>query len=146
MGRRELREQIFKLLFCVAFHNEEDLKEQKELYMTRLVTSPIEEEIKVTRDDSEYITTKYEKIREKIPQLDARINEKIEGWDTSRIGKVELTVLRLAVYEILFDEDIPNGVAINEAVELAKRFGQENSGGFVNAVLTKILPDSKEEK
>ena len=54
------------------------------------------------------------------------------------MGKVELTILRLAVYEMLFDEDVPKGVAIDEAVEIAKKFGQDNSGGFVNAILAKI--------
>ena len=54
------------------------------------------------------------------------------------MGKVELAVLRLAVYELRFDEDIPAGVAIDEAVELAKQYGQDNAGGFVNAILAKI--------
>lgn len=58
------------------------------------------------------------------------------------MGKVDLTILRLAVYEIVFDEDVPTGVAINEAVELAKRFGQEESSGFVNGVLAKFAPAS----
>jgi len=67
------------------------------------------------------------------------INDNTEKWDTTRMGKVELTVLRLAVYEMLFDDDIPANVAINEAVEIAKAYGQDNSGGFVNAILAKIL-------
>ena len=55
------------------------------------------------------------------------------------MGRVELAILRLAVYEMRFDDDIPPRVAIDEAVELAKKYGQENSGGFVNAILAKIL-------
>ena len=55
------------------------------------------------------------------------------------MGKVELTVLRIAAYEILFDKDIPEGVAINEAVEIAKKYGQETSGRFVNAILAKLI-------
>ena len=55
------------------------------------------------------------------------------------MGKVELAVLRLAVYEILFDEDIPGKVAIDEAVELAKKYGQDSSGSFVNGVLAKVI-------
>lgn len=141
MGRREQREQIFKLLFCVDFHKSEDLKEQKEMYLDRLVKCPIEEDLKVTVKDTEYIMDKYEKIQEKLPEIDATINEKAEGWDLSRMGKVEATILRLATYEILFDEDVPNGVAINEAVEIAKRFGQDNAGAFVNGILSKILPN-----
>ena len=61
-----------------------------------------------------------------------------EGWQTKRMGKVDLTILRLAVYEIKYDEDIPTGVAINEAVELAKKFGQDSSPAFVNGVLAKF--------
>lgn len=59
------------------------------------------------------------------------------------MGKVDLTVLRLAVYEILFDEEIPTGVAINEAVELAKKFGQDSSSAFVNGVLAKFVQEDK---
>ena len=66
------------------------------------------------------------------------INEKTQSWETGRMGKVDLTLLRLAVYEIKYDEEIPTGVAINEAVELAKKFGQENSASFVNGVLAKF--------
>ena len=67
------------------------------------------------------------------------LNEKAEGWNTERMGKVELAVLRIAVFEILFEEDVPNTVAINEAIEIAKKYGQEASGGFVNAVLAKFV-------
>ena len=66
------------------------------------------------------------------------INETAKGWSTDRMGKVDLTILRLAVYEIRYDEDVPTGVAINEAVELAKKFGQEGSFAFVNGVLAKF--------
>ena len=67
-----------------------------------------------------------------------KLNEKAQGWDTGRMSKVDLTILRLAVYEICYDEDVPTGVAINEAVELAKKFGQDASFGFVNGVLAKF--------
>ena len=89
--------------------------------------------------DEAYITEKYGKIVEKKEQLDALLDEKAEGWDVKRMGKIELTVLRLALYEMKFDEDVPTSVAINEAVELAKKFGQDNSGSFVNAILAKLV-------
>ena len=73
-----------------------------------------------------------------LPEIDKLINETAIGWDTQRMGKVELTIIRLAVYEIRFDETVPTGVAINEAVELAKKFGQEGSSGFVNGILAKF--------
>jgi len=88
--------------------------------------------------DEDYIQGKYKKIIEKLPQIDEMLNEKAEGWKTSRMSKVDLTLLRLAIYEIEFDEEVPTGVAINEAVELAKNFGQEESSSFVNGILAKF--------
>lgn len=132
MGRREQREQIFKLLFRVEFNSPEEMPEQVKLFLE-------DTETVVYEKDAVYISGKFEKIQEKLPEIDGVINANTEGWDTTRMGKVELTVLRLAVYELRFDEDIPDSVAINEAVELAKTYGQENSGGFVNAILGKIV-------
>ena len=66
------------------------------------------------------------------------LDEASKGWKISRMGKVELTVLRLAVYEMKFDEDIPEKVAINEAVELARKFGGDDAPAFINGVLAKL--------
>lgn len=132
MGRHEQREQVFKLLFRVEFNKPEDMPEQVKLFMED------NEEIAYEKD-VEYISGRFAKIQEKLPEIDKLLDENTEGWDTTRMGKVELTVLRLAVYEIMFDKDIPGSVAINEAVEIAKKYGQENSGGFVNAILGKIV-------
>jgi len=132
MGRREQREQVFKLLFRVEFNSPEDMPEQVKLFLEDTETIVYEK-------DAEYISARFEKVREKIADIDKTIDANTEGWDTTRMGKVELTVLRLAVYEILYDEDIPGSVAINEAVEIAKKYGQESSGGFVNAILAKII-------
>jgi len=81
---------------------------------------------------------KYEKIMEKLPEIDAMLEKVARGWKLSRMGKVELTILRLAVYEMRFDEDIPEKVAINEAVELSKKFGGDDSPAFINGVLAKL--------
>ena len=89
--------------------------------------------------DREYITEKYNHIMESLPDIDKQLSEKAENWDITRMGKVELTVLRLAVYEIEKDDSVPASVAINEAVELAKKFGQDGSGAFVNAILAKFV-------
>ena len=98
-----------------------------------------EELADISQKDMDYIVHKYEAILEKLPEIDARLSEKAEGWKLDRMGKAELTVLRLGLYEMLYDDQIPVGVAINEAVEIAKTFGQDNSGGFVNAVLAKFV-------
>ena len=66
------------------------------------------------------------------------INSVSKSWPTSRLGKAELTIMRLAVYEIKFDEDIPTNVAINEAVELAKKYGADNAPSFINGVLAQL--------
>ena len=136
MKRHELREQLFRLLFRVTFYSAEDMEEQKRLWAEDL---PAEESQSArTPENVEYIGARCGKIQERIEQIDKIINENTEGWDTERMGKVELAVLRLAVYEILFDEEIPASVAINEAVEIAKKYGQESSGAFVNAILGKV--------
>ena len=132
MGRHEQREQLFKLLFRVEFNSLEDMPEQIKLFFQ-------DEEIEYTEKAMNAISEKYEKIQEKLPEIDKLLDEKVEGWNTSRMGKVELTVLRIAVYEMVFDDDVPTTVAINEAIEIAKVYGQETSGGFVNAVLAKFV-------
>lgn len=131
MGRSELREHIFRILFCIEFQPKEEMEEQLALYL---------EELESAKDtEKEYIRTKYAAIAEKVEMIDEKINASVTGWKTSRMGKVDLTILRLAVYEIEWDEEVPQGVAINEAVELAKRYGGEESPSFINGVLGKIV-------
>ena len=132
MSRRELREQIFKLIFRVEFNDRDEMSEQERYFFE-------DDELTADEKDAAYISKKGNHIIEKLDEIDARINTQAKGWTTQRMGKVDLTILRLAVYEIVFDEDVPAGVAINEAVELAKRFGQEKASGFVNGVLAKFV-------
>ena len=137
MGRRELREQIFLLLFRVEFNNPEEMPAQLKMFFE---TGSYDEDMhSFSEKDREYITEKYNHIMESLPDIDKQLSEKAENWEITRMGKVELTVLRLAVYEIEKDDSVPTSVAINEAVELAKKFGQDGSGAFVNAVLAKFV-------
>ena len=92
----------------------------------------------LSEKDEEYIIGKYKKILERIEEIDGILNEASKTWKTSRMSRVDLTVLRLAVYEMKFDEDIPEKVAINEAVELAKKYGGDESPAFVNGVLAHV--------
>ena len=92
-----------------------------------------------TQQEADLIEARCQAVRDKITEIDKLIDDNTEGWKTNRMGKVELAVLRLAVYEICYDDDIPASVAIDEAVEIAKTYGQENAGGFVNAILGKIV-------
>ena len=105
MTRRELRDNVFKMLFRIEFHEAEEMPEQLALF-----------------ED----------------ELDEAINEVSSGWKTSRMSKVDLTIIRLAVYEMRYEEDIPVAVSINEAVELAKKYGTDDSASFVNGILAKL--------
>ena len=118
MKRREQRECIFQLLFRVEFNGQEEMPRQAELFLENM-----KEEYEPGEQDESYILEKYKKVVEMLPEIDLLLEGAARGWKLSRIGKVELTILRLAVYEMRFDEDIPEKVAINEAVELSKKFG-----------------------
>ena len=130
MGRREQREQIFKLVFQLEFNDKTEMPEQMKLYLEQ-------EEIQSEKDCA-YISDKFGKIQEKLAEIDSMINEQATGWKTDRMGKVDLAIIRLAVYEIVYDDEVPTGVAINEAVELAKKFGRDESYSFVNGVLARF--------
>lgn len=131
MSRREMREQIFKLLFRVEFNPREEIAKQEAFFFE-------DEENSMGEEDNAQISEKFNRIVDKLDDIDTALNNRVQGWETGRMGKVDLTILRLAVYEILYDEEVPTGVAINEAVELAKKFGQDSSSSFVNGVLAKF--------
>lgn len=130
MTRRELREHIFRLIFRMDFHPEEEMTEQEYFYLDNLVG--------ISDEERQYIQKKADAVREKKEALDQQIDAVADKWQTGRMMKVDLTIIRLAAYEILHDADVPTGVAINEAVELAKRYGTDQSPAFVNAILAKL--------
>ena len=132
MKRSALREHTFKLLFRSNFFAGEEMQEQSGFY-----TEMLEDE-NVKAEDVDAIRSKVDRILEKIPEIDRMIDEVSVGWRVSRMGRVELTILRLAVYEMKYDEDIPVAVAINEAVELARKYGGDSSPSFVNGILAKL--------
>ena len=118
------------------FNSEEEMSEQLSLYFDTL------EEL--SGKDQEYMSQKYRHVLEKLDEIDVLLNETSRGWKTKRMSRVDLTALRLAVYELKYDKDVPTGVAINEAVELAKMFGGDDSGSFVNGILGKIASGKKD--
>ncbi len=149
---------IFRILYRMEFYPPECLKEQEELFLTFAGTYLDEEEQPAPEEyvfdgeelqpggfnadgqafapeDAEHMLRKVEAVISHIPELDERIDSVSRNWRTARMGRVELAILRLALYEILYDDEVPAGVAINEAVELTKEFGDDQSPGFVNAVL-----------
>ena len=129
MRRSEIREHVFKLLFRVEFHDAAELAEQDKLYF---------EPLELTPEHRKLISDRTRLIEDKLPEIDKKIEELSVGWKKERIGKVELTILRLAIYEALYDDDVPARVAINEAIELAKKYGGDDSPSFVNGILGKL--------
>ena len=136
MRRSEQREHVFKLLFMTQFNTEKEMQDQLTVYFDNLG--------EVDEKDKETIEQKYRHVMEHLAEIDQILNDFSRGWKTSRMNRVDLTALRLSVYEMKYDEEVPTGVAINEAVELAKVFGGEDSGSFVNGVLGKIASGKKD--
>lgn len=136
MTKKRLRENLYIMLFQTNFHKEGDLSEQMELYLEQL------EDADATKKAKTALRKRFQKMYEKFEDIDQVIAKKAKGWEVSRLAKSDLTVLRLAVFEILYDEDVPNGVAINEAVELAKKYGTDKSYRFVNGILASVAKDA----
>lgn len=147
MTRRTLREHCFKMLFCTDFYPPEEAEEQIEDYFR----SKEEEEtdaagqtelvhqVKLSEEEEAECRAKVDSCLEKLSEIDRMLADASEGWKLKRMGRVELTILRLACFELRYDETVPDKVAINEAVELAKKFGGEESPAFVNGILAKIV-------
>lgn len=131
MTRHTIRKHIFSMLFRVEFHDSSEISSQDGLYLDTIDN--------ITDEERGYMENRVSAIVELLPEIDKKLESVSEGWKLERMGKVELTILRLAVYELLYDDDIPANVAINEAVELAKVYGGDTSPAFVNGILAKLL-------
>ncbi|MGE5614165.1 MAG: transcription antitermination factor NusB [Bacillota bacterium] len=130
MGRRAAREMAMKLLFQFEFQKE-DIESQKKLFF---------EEYSVPEKDKEYINNVVDGVLGNLAFIDKLIETHSKGWKINRISKIDLSIMRLSIYEICFRYDIPYSVSVNEAVELAKRYSGDEAGSFVNGILSKI-PD-----
>ena len=139
MTRREFREHTAKLIFIFDFYPEAEWKEQFDSYADY---SEIKEE------DREGLWQRVMALEEKKAEVDSLIDGASKKWRISRLSKTDLMLLRVAVYEIKFDSEIPDKVSVNEAVELAKIYGGDESPAFVNGVLAKFMSgeEAKEEK
>ncbi|QUI23804.1 transcription antitermination factor NusB [Vallitalea pronyensis] len=129
MNRRTMREHIFKAIFSIEF-NDEAFEERMEVYLGHL---------EADEDAKTYIRHKGLNISNKLSDIDQVISQHATKWSIDRMAKVDVSILRLAVYEIRYDEDIPTNVAINEAVEIAKKYGGDHSASFVNGILAKVV-------
>ncbi len=129
MSRRSARKNAFFLLFQMDFSEAAEFDQVKEIFFA-------EKEAPVEEEDKAFILSEVEGVHENMAEIDALIEQSAKGWDLSRMNKVDLAILRLAVYEMKYGET-PVGVAINEAVELAKKFSSDEAPAFINGVLGK---------
>ncbi len=136
MTRHEMRECIFCLLFQKDFYSSDEQEEQMEIFLENF---HFPKDRDASDEEKAEIRHKLESIEGYVPQIDDMISSHTKGWKIDRIGKAELAILRLAVYEALYDESVPVGVAVNEAVELAKAYGEDQAPAFVNGILGKIV-------
>ncbi|HEX2926330.1 MAG TPA: transcription antitermination factor NusB [Ruminiclostridium sp.] len=131
MGRRASRESAMKLLYQLEIQKT-DRDEQIDIAL---------EDESFTDKDREYIRQILDGVYEKTSVLDSIIEKKATGWKINRLSKIDLSVLRIGIYEILYRDDIPYSVSVNEAVELAKKYSNEDAGAFVNGLLAKVSKD-----
>lgn len=138
MNRSAAREETFKILYSLEVQKKEEIEEQVDLY---LETESIEEQetVKYIKSTINGIEKNKEKIEESISQ-----NLK-KDWKIERISKIDLVLLKLAIYEILFTST-PYKVAINEVIELSKKYSEENSSNFINGVLASIVKENGENQ
>lgn len=138
MTKKRIRENLYIMLFQTNFHQNEEIEKQADIYLEELEAED------ATNRAKTILKERFQSVLEHLQEIDEQIAQKAEGWSISRMARSDLSVLRLAVFEILYDEEVPNGVAINEAVELAKRYGGDKSYGFVNGVLASIVKEAEE--
>jgi len=128
MGRRAAREIAMKLLYQFEIQKD-DREEQIQVLL---------QENDLAENDKVYLLDVVEGVSDNLVHIDTAIEKYSKGWKINRISKVDLSILRLSIYEISFRDDIPLNVSINEAVELAKKYSNEEAGSFVNGILGKI--------
>lgn len=135
MTRRQAREELINLLFETEFRSDESAE-------AIFATSTENREIA----DDEYLRRAYFAIMENLERIDETIGAHAHGWKTSRLGRISRAVLRMGVYELLFEADIPATVTINEAVELTKAYDDEKARPFVNGVLNSVKDSLSDKK
>lgn len=138
MGRRKARDVSFKYIYATLYGTCE-----LEDTLNSILTAFDEELAELDKEERTYFDKSIEGIKERQEEIDAKILAKLKNWTIERIFKIDLAILRLAVYEIMYADNIPCKVAVNEAVELAKKYGNDSSYNFVNGVLREIIKDKE---
>ena len=130
MGRKKARDNAFKCIYQLEFMDDKNVEKLLEYCY---------DENQNTDNEKEYIQKVVNGVVENLSIIDGNILKNLKNWSINRIAKIDLAILRLAIYEILYLEDIPAKVSVNEAVELAKEYGGTDSKSFVNGLLAKII-------
>lgn len=136
MSRKNARENAFKCIYEYEFNKEKDIEKLLESFYEENNCSDLEKE---------YIEEVTKGLVENIDDVDKVILKNLKNWSFERIAKIDLAILRLAIYEMNYIDNIPLKVSANEAVELAKTYGNTDSKSFVNGLLAKVIEEKKEE-
>lgn len=135
MSRKKARDNAFKCVYELEFCDKNDVEK---------VLKYCYEENENTEEEIAYIDQVLKGVLENISNIDKLILSNLKNWTLDRIAKIDLAILRIAIFEIMYMQDIPEKVSVNEAVELAKEYGNNDSRAFVNGILAKILKDKVE--
>jgi len=144
MNRRLLRQSAFKIIFSYNFNDDdidqilEDISEDNNLYFEQEESDKIQIP-EINQKNKEFLSNLVKGTLENIDTIDGIIKNSLKSWTMKRIAKVDLTILRMAIYELLYSKEVPTSVVINEAVELGKTFGGDDSGSFINGVLGRVV-------
>ena len=133
MSRKSARETAFKTIFEIPFHTQNEPVE-----IINFTVEYAKDDIS-SSSDTKYFKEVTTKCYDNLEEIDNKISTNLKSWSMDRISKVNLAILRLAVCEISYIEDIPYQVSINEAVELAKKYGDDDSPAFINGVLASTI-------
>jgi N utilization substance protein B len=136
MSRKTARELAFKLVFGIEFQKNEDIDELINRLIEDSETTP-----EVVVGDQEYIREVVKGVFKNQIDIDNSIKQHLKDWTLDRVLRTDIAILRIAIYELLYRDDIPYKVSINEAIELAKMYGEENSPSFINGVLAEIVSE-----
>lgn len=143
MNRRKSREVAMRLLFQTTLNGEnleEALENLKDVRESEEITKEKDYESVDLKDvDIDYVKRIIKGIEENKEEIDEKIKGNLKNWKIERLSKVDLSILRLCTYELKFEEDIPNRVSVNEAIELGKKYSGEKSATFINGVLGKMI-------
>jgi len=132
MSRKAARDSAFKLIYQIPFHGDNDVKLTMDNY------SLSEEYLKLTKTDLEYVNSCVNGCFDNLNEIDDRVKKSLKNWTIERISRVNLAILRLSISEMKY-ADVPYQVSINEAVELAKKYSDDDAPAFVNGVLADII-------